>query len=263
MICKLFFVIYTILSLHLLLVSDVLAQAPKKVVIPKNQLEVKIKVEIIGGKPTGTDKGIVAGKPAMLWDISGVWQKPDIQVCFSEVGVQRRCTQECSDTESCIFEKLAIQTEKLRLEIIDVDLFEHDLIGEGICIVGSTCVIGQARVTIEAACSYGAAVDRSKITKDILIDHPNENISHMLIRHDGFEINLTPKGIILGDKIGGSKQIAREAMGFAEAKMKACFGIDENRLANEIGLHATAFKLNINVKAANPVNVEWADIDYK
>ncbi|MFM9905959.1 MAG: hypothetical protein ACKVQJ_15460 [Pyrinomonadaceae bacterium] len=265
---NLFLLVVGIGFVILSLTSSTLGQ-PKTKVEPKEPIEVEMSVKIVGGKPTGTEKGIINGKRAMLWDTASV-APPDIVVCISEGNSAPRCTTECSDSYSCVFTKFTVTSKSFKVRVIDVDLFEHDLIGEGTCVVDTTCNVGQAQVTIKQTCKYGASVDRSKITKDILIDKPNENINYILIRPGGFEIDLTFKGIMLGDKVYGSKTISQQVISLTEAKMKGCFGIDEARLANEIGLHATAYKAawtngkpNPIKTHANPVNVEWADLDFK
>lgn len=242
------------------LASSTLGQ-PKTKVEQKKPIEVEMSVKVIGGKPTGTEKGTINGKTAMLWDIREV-APPDIVICITESNTTRRCTAECSDSYSCVFTKLTVSSQTFKVEVWDMDFMEHDVIGTNTCRIDTTCTVGQAQVAIKQTCKHGASVDRSKIKKDILIDTPNENISYILIRPDGFEIKLTPKGIILGDKPYGAKLIAQQTMSFADAKMKGCFGIDESRLATQIGLHATSYKVGYNIKAANPVNVEWVDIDF-
>lgn len=264
-----FLVALAIGLLNLLPTSAVLGQSKMKAE-QKLPMEVEIHVKIIGGKPSGTDRGIINGKPAMLWDAASEFERPDIVVCIMEGNSDPRCTTECSDSYSCVFTKFTVSSETFRVGVLDVDLFEHDIIGENSCRIDIPCIVGQAEVTVKRTCKYGASVDRSKITKEILIDKPNENINYILIRPGGFEIDLTFKGIMLGDKVYGSKIIAEQVISSTEAKMKACFGIDEARLATEINLHAAAYKAswlggkpNPIKTHANPVNVDWVDIDFK
>jgi hypothetical protein len=266
---NLILIICAIGFLNLSLTSATSGQ-PRMKAAQKMPMEVEISVKIVGGKPDGTDRGIINGRPAMLWDAASQFEKPDIVVCIAEDNSEPRCTTECSDSYSCVFAPFTVSSENFEIQVWDFDLAEHDIIGENACRIDTLCIVGQAQVTVKRTCKYGPAVDRSKITKDILVDNPNENINYILIRPGGFEIDLTPKGIMLGDKPYGSKIISQQAISFAEAKMKACFGIDDARLAGEINLHAAAYKASwlngrpnpIN-KRANPVNVDWADIDFK
>lgn len=109
---------------------------------------VQIDVKVVAGKPTGTERGMIRGKPGMLWDIRP-FEQPDIAICLSENNSAYKCVRgDCGDGYFCTFIGVPVSSNNFKIIVADVDLFEHDLIGEGTCGIDQTCNIGQAQVKI-------------------------------------------------------------------------------------------------------------------
>ena len=54
---------------------------------------------------------------------------------------------QCRDAFNCEFRGLDLPAGPVRVEVVDVDLANNDIIGEGACVVGPPCAIGAARIT--------------------------------------------------------------------------------------------------------------------
>ncbi|MEO0768394.1 MAG: hypothetical protein AAFY72_03020 [Cyanobacteria bacterium J06649_4] len=116
-------------------------------------------MKIVDGKPTGTVRAPSSynWRNPYLWDFSllnpAEYVDPDIGIYVYDTGSNYRCTSpvlgtRIEDTLACVFVGVEAPSSAINLAIIDYDISEHDLIGEGSCSIGQTCSVGQAEVTI-------------------------------------------------------------------------------------------------------------------
>lgn len=90
------------------------------------------------------------------WDVMN--RAPDIAICLTNQVVGMMCFPEgdrvefvtkpqCPNSFKCKF-TADVPEGNFKISIIDVDLALNDPIGTGLCHTGTTCEIGQAKVTI-------------------------------------------------------------------------------------------------------------------
>lgn len=121
---------------------------------------IQVDVRVVDGKPGGQLRApsSLGWETPYLWDVSFLDPdevEPDIAIYIEETDETYPCVSPVTgyaleDTLACAFLGVETYSDSVSLIIGDYDLFEHDLIGRGVCAVGQTCRIGQAEVTLTA-----------------------------------------------------------------------------------------------------------------
>jgi hypothetical protein len=125
----------------------------------KVTIEIKVSESKSSGESWDIDRSVIDIAPQSGSVIKSIYEKPDIAICIKNESSSMACltdkvnpeiTVSCQDSYSCIFDDIFIPSGQSKLVIVDLDAFEHDIIGEGYCEINSECQLGRAKIKLSA-----------------------------------------------------------------------------------------------------------------